>query len=360
MHFNFKTIVYCTLFLILGCKTTTEEVANFSSVDIEVIYTNEDLSIRGLEIIAEDTLALAYNTGFGVLKRQGNKFDDSQMFFNFPSPKQDSVFSTLAFRSVAVNDALYALSIGNPGTLISLPYKNKDATISIVYTEEGESVFYDSLAFWDSMDGIAMGDPTNGCLSIHITRDGGLTWNKIACEDLPQSFDGEAAFAASDTNIKVIGDKAWIISGGKASRVFYTEDRGYTWSVVTTPLIQGKETTGGYSIDFYDETNGFIVGGDYTQPDNNSQNKAVTIDGGKSWSLVANNSGIGYKSCVQYVPEGQGKALVAVGFTGISFTSDAGKEWKTLSDEGFYSIRFLNPTTAYATGKGRVAKLTFN
>ena len=360
MHFRIKTIVYCTLFLIIGCKTTPEEVTNFTSVDLDIIYTNDDLSIRGLEIIAEDTLALAYNTGFGILKRQKNRFNDSQMFFNFPTPKQDSVFTNLEFRSVAVNDALYALSIGNPGTLISYPYKNADASISIVYTEEGESVFYDSLAFWDSIDGIAMGDPTDGCLSILITRDRGFTWNKVSCEDLPASFEGEAAFAASDTNIKVLGDKAWIISGGKASRVFYTEDRGYTWSVTTTPLIQGKETTGGYSIDFYDENNGFIVGGDYTKPEDNTQNKAVTTDGGKSWSLVSNNDGIGYKSCVQYVPQGQGKALVAVGFTGISFTKDAGKTWQTLSDEGFYTIRFLNENTAYAAGKGRVAKLTFN
>ena len=36
-----------------------------------------------------------------------------------------------------------------------------------------------------------------------------------------------------------------------------------------------------------------------------------------------------------------------------------GTSWKHLSDEGFYTIRFLNDSIAYAAGKGRISKLTF-
>jgi hypothetical protein len=62
---------------------------------------------------------------------------------------------------------------------------------------------------------------------------------------------------------------------------------------------------------------------------------------------------------VRYVPGGEGKEIVAVGFTGISYSVDAGENWKELSSEGFYTIRFLNDSVAYAAGKNRLAKLKF-
>ncbi|WP_313791431.1 WD40/YVTN/BNR-like repeat-containing protein [Lacinutrix neustonica] len=124
-------------------------------------------------------------------------------------------------------------------------------------------------------------------------------------------------------------------------------------------MVQGLETTGMYSLAFYDEINGFAIGGDYTKPDDNAANKIRTADGGKTWELVAKNKNPGYRSCVQYVPNSQAKALVAVGFKGIDYSNDSGSTWKHLSDEGYYTLRFLNDSIAYAAGNGRISKLTF-
>ena len=196
-------------------------------------------------------------------------------------------------------------------------------------------------------------------MSVIITRDGGNTWTKLSCDDLPKAKDGEAAFAASDTNIAIVGDNTWVATGGKASRVLYSPDKGKTWEVFDTPIVQGLETTGMYSIDFYDAKHGFAIGGDYTKPDNNLANKIVTNDGGKTWEVVAKGKNPGYRSCVQYIPNRMGKELVAIGFKGIDYSNDSGYSWKHLSDEGFYTIRFLNDSVAYAAGKGRISKLTF-
>ncbi|MFD2519072.1 sialidase family protein [Salinimicrobium flavum] len=220
-------------------------------------------------------------------------------------------------------------------------------------------IFYDSMTFWNDEEGIAMGDPVENCLSVIITRDGGNTWNKLSCDQLPEVTEGEAAFAASNSNIAVKGDKAWIISGGIRSRVFFSPDKGKTWEVFDTPIVQGESTTGAYSVDFYDGQNGFMIGGDYTRPEGNEANKAVTSDGGKTWKLVGEGKDPGYKSSVRYVPGSDAKELVAIGFTGISYSSDEGNTWKNLSEEGFYTIRFLNDSTAYAAGKNRLAKLKF-
>jgi photosystem II stability/assembly factor-like uncharacterized protein len=196
-------------------------------------------------------------------------------------------------------------------------------------------------------------------MSIVITRDGGETWTKLSCEDLPKAKDGEAAFAASDTNIAIVGNKTWVATGGVASRIFYSPDKGKTWKVYDTPIVQGKATTGIYSIDFYDDKNGFAIGGDYTKPNDTLANKTRTSDGGKNWQLVADGIAPGYRSCVQYIPNSSAKELVAVGFNGIDYSNDAGETWRHLSDEGFYTIRFLNDSVAYAAGKGRISKLTF-
>lgn len=63
------------------------------------------------------------------------------------------------------------------------------------------------------------GDPTDGCISILITRDAGRQWSKIPCSHLSKIVEGEAAFAASDTNISIFDDKVWLASGGAVSRI---------------------------------------------------------------------------------------------------------------------------------------------
>ena len=62
---------------------------------------------------------------------------------------------------------------------------------------------------------------------------------------------------------------------------------------------------------------------------------------------------------MQYVPNSNAMGLVAVGFEGVDYSHDGGNTWVSLSDEGFYSIRFLNDSVAYTAGKGKLCKLSF-
>jgi photosystem II stability/assembly factor-like uncharacterized protein len=213
------------------------------------------------------------------------------------------------------------------------------------------------MTFGNNQEGIAMGDTVDGCLSIIITRDGGHSWNKIPCSELPKGVEAEGAFAASNTNIKTIGSKVWIAT--TSSRIYYSGDKGITWDIFTTPVVKDKPTQGIYSIDFYDENLGIAIGGDYTNPDDNKANKAITQDGGRTWKLIADGQEPAYKSCIQFVPNTNGNGVVALGFTGVSYSSNKGDNWSKLSDESFYTLRFMNDSIAYAAGKNRIAKLTF-
>ncbi|MEM6717846.1 MAG: YCF48-related protein [Bacteroidota bacterium] len=336
--------------LLFSCKEAGKSTP-FSTVEITPIL-NDSISIRAIAITPENDLVYGGNKTTIAHYNATTKKHTNLLKGTVPD------YLDVSFRAVAhVNGTTFGISIENPALLYKI---TKDGTLNLVYTEVHEKVFYDAIAFWNENEGIAMGDPTDDCISIIITRDGGNTWQKLSCEQLPKAKEGEAAFAASNTNIAIVGDETWIATGGKASRILYSADKGKTWTVYETPIVQGIETTGIYSIDFYDANNGFAIGGDYSKAYVNEANKIRTSDGGKTWELVAQNQNPGYRSCVQYVPNSDAKALVAVGFKGIDYSNDAGNTWKHLSDEGFYTIKFINDSTAYAAGKYRIAKLLFN
>ncbi|MFD1095691.1 WD40/YVTN/BNR-like repeat-containing protein [Salegentibacter chungangensis] len=350
-----KRIFYLAILLVFACKSDNKEgkaqvqkPGYFSSVEVEPILEADTLSIRAIEVIGNN-LAFAGNKGvYGLYNRQANTWKTNVQKYDTLVPEFRAVAST-------PND-FFMLSVASPALL----YKTgENGKMELVYEEDDEKAFYDSMAFWNDSEGIAMGDPTQNCLSVIITRDAGKTWKKLSCDVLPEAEEGEAAFAASNSNIAVKGDNTWILSGGKRSRVFYSPDKGKTWEVFETPLVQGEATTGGYSIAFYDENNGFIIGGDYTKPKENRANKAVTKDGGKTWQLVGKDKDPGYKSSVRYVPGSNAAELVASGFSGISYSKDSGSTWNKLSEEGFYTLRFIDDSTAYAAGKGRIALLHF-
>ncbi|MDH7914154.1 oxidoreductase [Winogradskyella sp. SYSU M77433] len=366
-----RFILFC--FVMIGfysCKSEkTVRSRNFSKVEIEPLLQDSFLNIRALKV-SNNRVWFAGSDGYygnWDLKDINPEIDLSDIFKKYESishnyqghmsRNMNSDSTGYELRAIAkTDDGFFTITAGSPSVFTR--YKANDR--NIVYKESHPKAFYDSMDFWNDKEGIAIGDPTDDCMSVIITRDGGETWTKLSCDELPKVRDGEAAFAASDTNISIIGEHTWVATGGKASRILYSPDKGKTWEIYDTPIIQGAATTGMYSIDFYDEKHGFAIGGDYTKPNDTLNNKIRTIDGGKTWEVVAQGKGPGYRSCVQYVPNSNAKGLVAVGFKGIDYSKDSGDTWKHLSDEGFYTIRFLNDSIAYAAGKGRISKLTFS
>ena len=338
-----RIFVVLVLIFAISCSQKKERIP-FTSVEIEPIY-QDSISIRAIDIVG-NSLHYAANKGtFGNIDLKTGKIMEGVEKYHTSIP---------AFRAIAhTSTDFFMLSIGSPALL----YKTgNNGNMDLVYMEEGEGVFYDAMTFWNDKEGIAVGDTVGDCFSIIITRDGGHSWQKLSCEMLPEKIEQEGAFAASNTNIKIIGDKTWIAT---TKRMLFSSDKGKTWRIQETPILSQEAAQGIYSIDFWDENIGFAIGGDYTYPEGNLANKAITKDGGQTWNLIADGQNPEYKSCVQFVPNSEGKEIIALGFTGISYSNDTGETWKELSKESFYTIQFLNDSIAYAAGKNRIAKLTF-
>jgi photosystem II stability/assembly factor-like uncharacterized protein len=329
-------------------KNKDQEVV-FSSVQIDTLFQDK-ISIRAI-VLDNNTIWYAADQGrFGFYDLKSNKKFEKVI-------KKDTL--NIEFRSIAKTSSfIYALNVANPALLYQITKDGKE--VRLVYQESNKKVFYDSMQFWNDKEGIAVGDPIEDCLSIIITHDGGNSWSKIPNSKLPKVFEGEAHFAASNTNIVIKGNDTWIVSGGKKSRVFYSSDKGNSWKTFETPIVQGKQMTGIFTADFYDQKNGCIAGGNYEEPNQNFENKAVTIDGGKTWQLIAEKQGFGYASCVQYVPNSKGKGLVTVGASGLSYSSNGGATWvQLLQDSSLFTIRFLDKTTAIAAGRNKMIRIRF-
>jgi len=266
----------------------------------------------------------------------------------------------LDFRDIDAVDeqTAYALSAGNgPASRI---YKTIDAGKSwqLQFKIEDPKAFLDAMTFWDTNHGIVFGDAVDLHFYILTTDDGGHTWSRVPTTNLPPAQGNEGAFAASGTNIAVVGKShAWIGTGGAPkSRVLRTADRGRTWQVADTPLLSGQ-SAGIFSIAFRDEKHGVIAGGDYRKEQDAVDNLAVTNDGGVTWTLVKGLSG--FRSVVAYVPGT--KTLVALGPSGGDYSIDDGRTWTPITGPGFDTFSFVpGKQIGWGAGdKGKIGRLNF-
>ena len=116
--------------------------------------------------------------------------------------------------------------------------------------------------------------------------------------------------------------------------------------------------TGIYSVDFYDENTGIIFGGDWNAKEMNSKNKAITEDGGKTWTLLADGQDPGYRSCVKFIPNTDAKNLLAVGIPGISYSNNRGKTWYSISGESYYTVGIFDKSF-WVAGDKKIAKIVW-
>ena len=262
----------------------------------------------------------------------------------------------LDFRDIdAVGErAAYALSIGNGAA--SRIYKTIDAgvTWTLQFTNRDEKAFFDAMAFWDPEHGVAFSDSVDSRFVVLMTADGGKTWTPVDQKALPPALPGEGAYAASGTNVTVVGNRlVWIATS--AGRVLHSADGGGSWRVATTPLATGS-SAGPFSIAFRDPVNGVVVGGDYRREGEAVDNAAVTVDGGRSWQLVTGLTG--FRSVVQYMPRQKTPTMLAVGPSGADLSADAGRTWQPIEGAGFDAFCFApSGTVGWGVGsEGRIGR----
>jgi len=343
-------IYYSTLILLLpfcfSCNTISKSSLEIQFSELE---THSEASLRGLHVVDENVIWASGSGGTVLLSNDGG---ETWHVNQIPGAEEND------FRSIYAWDDSHAMVFGVAGPAFG--YKTTDGGNSwkVVFQDTKQGLFFNSLKFADEKNGLAVSDPIDGKFFVLRTEDGGESWNKV--QDLPDVEEGEANFAASNTCIEYLpSGKAWIASGGKAARVFYSEDFGESWSVAKTPMIRGLASSGIFSVSFKNNREGMIVGGIYDQPEINTNCAAYTFDGGKTW-LPAVTMPNEFRSCVQQV-SGKKSFAFAIGKTGCDFSFDNGINWQLLNNSGFYTFRAVpDKSEGFAAGaNGKIGKVEF-
>ncbi|MCX6566671.1 MAG: YCF48-related protein [Candidatus Aminicenantes bacterium] len=311
-------------------------------------------SLRGLSVVDERT-AWASGTKGTVLRTT----DGGTTWTAVPVPGAEAV----DFRDIEAfgAEAAVIMGVGQPARM----FRTDDGGQTWVqtYLNDAPGIFLDAMAFYDDKNGLAVGDPMDGRFFLIRTADGGKTWMPLPPESRPSALDGEAAFAASGTALFAQGEnRAWFCTGGTVSRVWRSLDRGERWEAVSSALREGTPSTGGFSVFFFNDSAGIVVGGDYRDEPAAASSAAVSGDGGKTWTPVPGRPPGGFREAVAAAPGTASPTAVAVGPSGSDYSPDLGKSWTPVpGPEGFHTLCFAKKgRAAWAAGRnGLVAKLEF-
>jgi photosystem II stability/assembly factor-like uncharacterized protein len=309
---------------------------------IEMLAKGPDASLRGLSAVNDLTVWVSGSKG------TVGRTNDGGRTWQWNTVKG---FEKTDFRDIEAFDEKTAviMGVGEPGLILRT--EDGGANWHKVFTDSTKGMFLDAMDFLPDGRGIVVGDPVDGRVFMAETDDGGRTWKKLPTRSCPIPAEGEAFFAASGTNIRLLPDGGWIaVTGGQRSKCI-----GFGKSV-PLPLIQGGPSRGANSIAYRASGKRLVaVGGDFSSDTLREGNACLSRDGGKSWSKPR-TSPHGYRSSVEWWG---GKEWVACGTSGVDLSTDDGKNWSNLGRESFHVCRRAKKGDAlYLAGSGgRVARV---
>jgi len=342
---------YKHLILFAGISMTSclSLLAQQKTPRIEILASGTNTHLRGLSVVNDNVVWVSGHNGTVGRTTNGGKTWQWRVVKGFE--KTD-------FRDIEAFDASTAIIMGIAEPAYMLKTTDGGESWIVVYENKTKGMFLDAMEFWNEHSGIVIGDPIKGRFFISRTFNGGDSWQDIPFDKRPVADSGEACFAASGTNIRVLDkDEAVFVSGGLKSRMFTKNEP------VPLPIAQGKETTGANSLAVLDKAkrNGgrkmIVVGGDFSTDTSVVKNCFYTNDGGITWypSLVPPH---GYRSCVEYYSKTE---AFACGLNGVDRTTDGGKTWVWISKESFHVCRAskLGGAVYLAGANGKVGKIVW-
>ena len=310
--------------------------------NIKLLTSGTKTSLRGLCVVTDKIIWASGSNG------KIAKSIDGGITWQWLTVKG---FEKNDFRDIeAFNDSTaIIMAVGEPAYIL----KTTNAGISwtTVYKNETKGMFLDAMDFVDDKNGVVVGDPINGHFFIARTTNGGESWDETSINDRPKSDTGEACFASSGTNIKMLNATQYaMVSGGLSAHLYINT------KLFKLPILQGKESTGANSIALKTKKFMIVVGGDFNHKDSINKNCFITKNGGKSW-YSPKIPPSGYRSCIQHISK---KEWLTCGLNGVDFTQDNGSTFTRISNENLHvcAISKAGKKVFLAGNGGKIAQFS--
>ena len=314
---------------------------NTKAQTVKLLTSGTKTSLRGLSVVSDKIIWASGSNGMITRSTDGGT---SWKWFTVKG------FEKNDFRDIEAFDSLTAviMTVAEPAFIL----KTVDGaeTWKVVYENKTKGMFLDAMDFEDNKTGVVVGDPLTNKFFIAQTFDGGNTWQEDNKQIHAVADSGEACFASSGTNVRMLSKHAaCFVSGGLRSQLFVKDKR------IVLPILQGKESTGANSIAIKNKKTFIVVGGDFNTPDSTLKNCVISFNKGKIWMqpVIAPH---GYRSCVEYINK---RTWVSCGLNGVDYSTDNGNTWQWISKESFHVCRKAKKGDAVflAGSNGKIGKL---
>lgn len=311
---------------------------------VEVLTRGTQTSLRGLSVVNKNVIWASGSDGYFARSTDGGAHFHFEQIYNYDKAE---------LRDIHAFDSSNAIVMSSVQPACILKTKDGGHAWKKVFEDTSSAAFFDGIDFWDDKRGICFGDPVNNIFQLYLTSDGGESWQK---QNGPHVLEGTAAFAASGSSIQCLKDgKVYIATGGTQALLFYSDNYGQSWKQIETPMQAGYQSSGIFSIDFLDEKNGCITGGDYTRINSVTDNFYYTTNGGKTWNKAVDMPA-GYRSGVKYIDD---YFLISCGTSGADAAYTEYYKFRTI-DKNSYNVVATDPKRKIvflAGDKGLIARL---
>jgi len=190
--------------------------------------------------------------------------------------------------------------------------------------------------FFDTENGICMGDPVDGYFEHYTTSDGGQTWSRVPSENLPDPLTGENGYNKG-RSFDVAGNVVYY--GTSKGRILKSVDFGNSWTVCGPEYLDKA-----YSVAFKDSAAGIAV--------DNEVQTYLTFNGGESWYDHMFNTEY-WGGQLEYAHGDPGYLMtVWQGVNqGTAYSLNNGTSWTRIDYLFYTDIQFLDTQTGWAGGK---------
>lgn len=341
--------------LAVGCASQADAptpVADPAALEVDAL--DRGPSLRGLCAVSAD---VCWVTGSGPTVAVTT--DGGETWRDVTPPSIQGQDPALDVRDVHARDGerAWVMCAGPGPSSRILRTDDGGASWTLEHQETDPASFLDGFDMDADERAVAYGDPLADGRFRVLLRDP-VTGRWRTAPSAPGAiFEGEAAFAASGTGIRMTGARFLFVTGANdgSARALRSEDRGGSWSAAEIPMPAPKPASGAFSVALDAEGRGVAVGGDFTARERGGVDcAAYTEDGGATWAAPeAGPRGQRAGSCAL----GRG-VFLATGQTGTDITRDGGRTWEAFSDEGFHCVdRAADGSLWFAGHRGRVARL---
>lgn len=207
-------------------------------------------------------------------------------------------------------------------------------------TFDNPNSFTNIVHYFNTNDGVTIGDPINGSWEIYTTTNSGTSYTLVPAANIPTPLTGEVGYIAQ---YAFSGDSIWFSTS--SGRIYHSADKGLNWNAYQTPLndLGGVNQFGDYS--FTNATQGILQ-------DNNG-NLWRTLDSGATWSLInIVGTTTPYGDAIAYLPNTN--QLISTGsqinFSGSAYSLDDGITWTNIDTVQHVDVAIFDVNTAYSGG----------